>query len=797
MRPSIFISAVLLGLAALAGPLHAQPRPSYAPSSTHIYPAGGQRGTTVDVLVGTECAPPATRLSLLGEGLSAADTLGSVVDDAGDPSPRRAPTETPITYPREWQSKISIASDASVGTAFWQLHCAQGGTASRPFVIGALPEYLEKESNSIATRAERITLPVTVNGRINGERDIDYFRFSAAAGQIVSCEMIARRIGSRLDPLVQLLDANGRPVRVNETHAGNDPVLVLRTPAAGDYLLRIANVTKHGDPANVYRVNITNKPLVQSAFPAGGRAGQTESIALTALTGDSQPRTIVANVTFPTKVGPFEYHSDELSGAIQLVSDDVDHQRDDQPNQTRAAATTLELPRAVDGRFDDARDVDWFAFTAASDTAYSITGQAFPAWDACLPTLLLVDEQGKELARHRSVEAEDGVARIQWKAPASGRYFIRVRDHQFGVAGGPEFVYRLTVRQAAPDFELRLASDNLDVMPGKATTVQVNVVRYGGFLGPVQLRFRNLPGGVTMEAAKIGAKQSTTKVKLNVGKNLPLGARHVELVGQAQIDGKTVQRVALADHSGVDSQGRGIGPARLPRLQLTARHPPLFRLHCAEAYQYAHRGSIYPYLMEVERLNGFKGEIILQIGDRQNRDLDGIEMIETVIPPGKTTAMLPIYLPETMHINIQSQSQLYSQGYALFTDRQGKRQSQLVLSEKRNMLRTLPPVVKLLAKDETLQATAGETVLCHLQLERTSNFPGPMQLELRDDKTDVPLRVEPMTVAANATEVAVPVHVVDGCAGGSFELIFRATGVMAEDMRAVTEAKVRVIVAAR
>lgn len=793
MRPWHFAGMLLL-LTAWTGPLHAQPRPSYAPSSTHIYPAGGQRGTTVNVLVGTECAPPATRFSIFGAGVTSVDTLGSPVDDPGEPSPRRDPTEVPITYPREWQSTITIAADASLGSASWQLNCAQGGTASRPFVVGELPEYLEVESNSLAALAERISFPVTLNGRINGERDIDYFRLAVAAGQTVSCEMLARRLGSRLDPLMQLLDGNGRPVRVDETHVGDDPVLVLRAVEAGDYLLRIASVTKHGDPASVYRVNITARPYVQTAFPSGGRAGQTEAITLFALAGDGAPRTSVVNVAFPATVGTFRYQNPDFAGALQLVSDDIDCHLDDQSNETLETATALELPQAVDGRIHHAQDVDWFALMAQADTAYSLICQPFPAWDACLPTLLLVDETGKELARNSSVESEDGAARIEWKATKSGRCFVRVRDHQFGVAGGPSFVYRLTVRAAEPDFELRLASDNVDVMPGETTVVDVKVLRRGGFLGPVQLLFRDLPDGVTMEAAGVAAKAASAKIKLNVAQDLPLGSRPVQLVGEAQIAGRSVQRVALADHSGVDSQGLGVVPARLPRLQMTVRHPPLFRLQCAEAYQYAYRGSIYPYQMEIERLNGFEGEIVLQIGDRQNRDLDGIEMIETVVAAGETSTTLPIYLPETMHINIQSQSQLYSQGYAMFTDRQGRRQSQLILSEKRNMLRTLPPVVKLVADDATLRAAAGETVMCHLQLERTSNFPGSMRLELRGRDPDVPVRVEPLTIAAGATEVSVPVQVLEGCAGGTYELTFRASGEMPQAMRAVTEAKVRVVV---
>ena len=75
-----------------------------------------------------------------------------------------------------------------------------------------------------------------------------------------------------------------------------------------------------------------------------------------------------------------------------------------------------------------------------------------------------------------------------------------------------------------------------------------------------------------------------------------------------------------AKHLGIDSEAVSFASPTLPRLHLTIATKPIFRLFCLEAYQYAHRGSVFPYPMEVERLNGFEGEIMLQIGDRQNRD---------------------------------------------------------------------------------------------------------------------------------------------------------------------------------
>src|SRR5207253_10673374 len=94
-------------------------------------------------------------------------------------------------------------------------------------------------------------------------------------------------------------------------------------------------------------------------------------------------------------------------------------------------------------------------------------------------------------------------------------------------------------------------------------------------------------------------------------------------------------------------------------LHLTVQHKPIFRLTCNEAYQYAHRGTVYPYALQVERLNGFDGPITLQICDRQVQDLDGIEVVERVVAPGVKETVALVYLPETMHANAQHHSRPY------------------------------------------------------------------------------------------------------------------------------------------
>ena len=784
-------SWALAAAAFLATPALAQPQPTIGPSSSHIFPAGGRRGTIVSVAVGGECLPPGTKFSLLGEKLEVLQPiLKQRVADAGEPSPRRNPTEIPITYPKQWASQISIADDAALGPAYWRLSCGQGGTCSRPFLVGDLPEFIETESNSLLQQAETINLPVTVNGQISGERDVDYYRFSATAAEIVSCEVVARRIGSPLDANLAVLDGAGHELAVEQRYVGSDILLAAAIPETGEYFLRISNVSFRGDSSCVYRLNISTKPFIFSCSPLGGAAGSARNIAFLAMSGTNRPIEREQTVLFPDGNDErFVYDCPWSANAVTLDVDAGASLRESEPNQSFAAATVVPVPTTVDGCFHSARDVDWFTFEAAKGERLSLVCRSHSFLSSALPTLAVFDSGGNELVNSTApILGED--RRLEWQAPESGSYGLRLRDLRFGSQGGPEFVYRLSVRRAAPDFTLQLAQDCVNLVAGGKVEIPVTVQRAGGFDGDVTLTVEGLPEGITAEATTAAAKQNETRLTLKASTGVPLGDVPLTIAGRAEIAGDQVARVATARHQGVDEEGVSIGDPTLDRVTLTVACKPAFRLFCAEAYQYAHRGSVFLYPMEIERLNGFTGAVTLQIGDRQNRDLDGIEMFEVTIPPGQTATNLPIYLPETMHINIQSQSQLYAQGYAQFNDELGAGHCVLVLAEKRNMLRTLPPVVKLRAAQQHVTLAAGGEVAIRLQLERTKNFAGPMTVQLLTPASSA-ITAEPIQIPAGETEREMVIRVgsdwqpVDGA---SFR--FRATGMMDDSIQLITEATV-------
>ena len=75
---------------------------------------------------------------------------------------------------------------------------------------------LEKEPNNRQENAQRVTLPVIVNGRIDRPGDWDVFRFDGRAGEEIVAEVSARRLNSPLDSLLRLTDAAGRELAVND-----------------------------------------------------------------------------------------------------------------------------------------------------------------------------------------------------------------------------------------------------------------------------------------------------------------------------------------------------------------------------------------------------------------------------------------------------------------------------------------------------------------------------------------------------------------------------------------------------
>ena len=113
------------------------------------------------------------------------------------------------------------------------------------YEVSAAPELVETEPNDDWQQASPVPVPGAVSGHIApvGDKtgDLDHFAFDAVAGQRLTIEVVARRLGSRLDSILEILDAQGQPVGRQTLRAVAETYTVLRDHNSRSRGIRLQN----------------------------------------------------------------------------------------------------------------------------------------------------------------------------------------------------------------------------------------------------------------------------------------------------------------------------------------------------------------------------------------------------------------------------------------------------------------------------------------------------------------------------------------------------------------------------
>jgi hypothetical protein len=172
-----------------------------------------------------------------------------------------------------------------------------GGTI--PFAVDTIPECLEQEPNNRREDATQLDFPMIVNGRIDESGDWDLFQFEGREGKTIVAEVVARRLSSPLDSVIELTDADGKQLAFNDDYEDKavgmtthhaDSRLSITLPADGLYTLRLGDRQQGGGPSHAYRLRISyERPDFElRVVPASVnlRAGGTASLTVYAVRRD-------------------------------------------------------------------------------------------------------------------------------------------------------------------------------------------------------------------------------------------------------------------------------------------------------------------------------------------------------------------------------------------------------------------------------------------------------------------------------------------------------------------------------
>ncbi len=135
-----------------------------------------------------------------------------------------------------------------------------------PFALDTLPECLDQESNNTPAEAQKVELPVVVNGRADHAGDWDVFEVHGKAGETIVAEVHARRLNSPFDSFVKVTGADGGIIALNDDHYDAasglntdhaDSYLMAKLPADGKYFVHIGDTRRHAGMAYAYRLRIS------------------------------------------------------------------------------------------------------------------------------------------------------------------------------------------------------------------------------------------------------------------------------------------------------------------------------------------------------------------------------------------------------------------------------------------------------------------------------------------------------------------------------------------------------------
>jgi hypothetical protein len=134
------------------------------------------------------------------------------------------------------------------------------------FTLGELPERTESRPATLEAKAQKVVLPVVLNGCIRAAGEKHFTRFAGTKGQSICLDVHARRLGSPLDSSIALLNSQGRVLAENDdikdtgegfiTHQA-DSGLMMVLPETGNYVVMITDKQGRGGAEYTYRLRIS------------------------------------------------------------------------------------------------------------------------------------------------------------------------------------------------------------------------------------------------------------------------------------------------------------------------------------------------------------------------------------------------------------------------------------------------------------------------------------------------------------------------------------------------------------
>lgn len=495
-------------------------------------------------------AAPPTAASLYPSGMSRGQTITVTVNGSFSNWPASVWVDRKglTIEPEKDKGKLKVTADKNAaGTYLLRLYDKEGATQLRPFIVGSLPEVVEREPNNDPGKAQAVARSVVVNGKLEKSGDVDGYLLDLTKGQTLVASVNANwGLGSPMDPVMQICTPDGFVLKQNDESRGMDPQIVFQPKQDGTYVVRLfafpatpnSTIGFYGNGDCVYRLTMTTGAFVDHTTPFSlASSGKTSVRAQGWNIPADQQRLEIERSSPPLLHG-------ECANAIDLPTVQYANLFAEETKENQPLSVTT--PVVITGRIDEPGDEDTFRFTAAKGKKLTCRIEANSLGFPTDPALRITDSDGKQISAADDTSRQRDCSLV-FSPPKDGEYQLHVLNGYR--AGGFRHVYRLTIEEAVPDFTLTLAADSFVIPKDKPLEIPVTINRQNGFAEEIELTVKGLPEGVAAEPAKSLPKGDTAKTV-----KLKLTASQASPGGPIEIAGKAGQQERIATFSVVKSK---------------------------------------------------------------------------------------------------------------------------------------------------------------------------------------------------------------------------------------------------
>jgi len=332
------------------------------PTINSVTPLGVARGATVEMNVDGLNLARTSAVYFSEPGIKARIVRIKELPDL--PDIRLGSNGTPSTVdlgplpPRNQVTlEVEVSPDAPISTVAMRLQTPLGTSpAARISIEPYYGESPDREPNNTPEDAFETYLPAILVGTISKPGDLDYYKIKVKEGEQVVFQNPARDLGSSLQPVVGIYDANQNLVKEFGDDGGRDTrTFAYQFAKGGTYYIRVSDYQASGNAGHFYRIKAGRFPLAESAFPLGLQKGKTAAIRLTGynlgadnfdVKGDPSPEDMRAVIFRPTAPkGP-------AFNRVKLALGNEPEVMATGKNTALAQAQVLTVPVTVNGKLE-------------------------------------------------------------------------------------------------------------------------------------------------------------------------------------------------------------------------------------------------------------------------------------------------------------------------------------------------------------------------------------------------------------------------------------------------------------